>query len=93
MRVPDHGVTPVGDHPVRATRETAHVAGVQVAVHERPGQGATVASDRAAPPGPGRPRFFAAYHEILPPHPDWREHCALLHLRELLNVLTQDGAA
>jgi fructosamine-3-kinase len=36
-------------------------------------------------------RFFAAYHEILPPHPGWREHLELLNLRELLCVLFQGG--
>lgn len=32
-------------------------------------------------------RFFAAYHEIHPPEPGWREHLELLNLRELLAVL------
>jgi fructosamine-3-kinase len=31
--------------------------------------------------------FFSAYHDIRPPQPDWRDHLALLHLRELLSVL------
>ncbi|MBC6460816.1 fructosamine kinase family protein [Actinomadura sp. HBU206391] len=40
---------------------------------------------------PGLDRFFAAYQEIRPLHPGWREHLELLHLRELLCVLFQTG--
>jgi fructosamine-3-kinase len=31
--------------------------------------------------------FFSAYQELRPPEPGWRDHFALLHLRELLSVL------
>jgi fructosamine-3-kinase len=31
--------------------------------------------------------LFSAYHEIRPPDRDWRDHLALLHLRELLSVI------
>jgi fructosamine-3-kinase len=37
--------------------------------------------------------FFAAYHEIRPPEPDWREHLRVLHLREHLCVLSQGDPA
>jgi fructosamine-3-kinase len=42
-----------------------------------------------AAPGRARAaaRFLAAYHEIRPPEPGWREHLELLHLRELLSLL------
>lgn len=37
----------------------------------------------------GPQRFFAAYHEIRPPAAaDWREQLRLVHLRELLSVLS-----
>lgn len=36
----------------------------------------------------GPERFFAAYHEVLPPaSADWRDQLRLVHLRELLSVL------
>jgi fructosamine-3-kinase len=38
-------------------------------------------------PTPGR--FFDAYHELRPPEPGWRDQLRLLHLRELLCVLSQ----
>jgi fructosamine-3-kinase len=31
--------------------------------------------------------FFSAYQELRPAEPGWRDHFALLHLRELLSVL------
>ncbi len=34
-------------------------------------------------------RFFAAYHEIHPAAPDWRDHLLLVHLREMLCVIAQ----
>ncbi|MEN3358080.1 MAG: hypothetical protein V7637_2062 [Mycobacteriales bacterium] len=34
-------------------------------------------------------RFFAAYHEIHPAEPGWREHMLLVHLREMLCVIAQ----
>jgi fructosamine-3-kinase len=34
-------------------------------------------------------RLFAAYHEIRPAEPGWRDHLLVLHLRELLCVLSQ----
>lgn len=34
-------------------------------------------------------RLFAAYHELRPPEPDWRDHLLLLHLRELLCMISQ----
>jgi fructosamine-3-kinase len=37
-------------------------------------------------------RFFAAYHEIHPPVPDWQERMQLLNLRELLSVIAHFGA-
>jgi fructosamine-3-kinase len=36
-------------------------------------------------------RFFAAYHEIHPPVPGWRERMELLNLKELLSVIGQLG--
>jgi hypothetical protein len=40
--------------------------------------------------GPSAPdRFFAAYHEVRPAEPGWRDHLLLLHLRELLCLLSQ----
>jgi fructosamine-3-kinase len=33
--------------------------------------------------------FFAAYHEVRPPEPGWRDHMRILHLREHLCVLSQ----
>lgn len=42
-----------------------------------------------APQSPGR--FFAAYHEIHPPHPGWQQRMRLLHLRELLSLLAIYG--
>jgi fructosamine-3-kinase len=36
-------------------------------------------------------RFFAAYHEIHPPQPGWRQRMHLLHLRELLSLLAIYG--
>lgn len=35
------------------------------------------------------PPFFAAYHEVRPPEPGWRDHYRVLHLREHLCVLAQ----
>jgi fructosamine-3-kinase len=35
--------------------------------------------------------FFAAYHEIHPPEPGWRERMELLNLRELLSVVAHFG--
>jgi fructosamine-3-kinase len=37
-------------------------------------------------------RFFAAYHEVRPPEPGWRERMELLNLRELLSVVAHFGA-
>jgi fructosamine-3-kinase len=37
-------------------------------------------------------RFFDAYHEIRPAEPGWRDHLRVLHLRELLCLLTQGQA-
>lgn len=37
-------------------------------------------------------RFFAAYHEMRPPEPGWRERMELLNLRELLSVVAHFGA-
>jgi fructosamine-3-kinase len=36
-------------------------------------------------------RFFAAYHEVHPPEPGWRDRLELLHLRELLSALAHYG--
>jgi len=36
-------------------------------------------------------RFFAAYHELRPPEPGWRERMELLNLRELLCMLAHFG--
>ncbi|ADB34751.1 aminoglycoside phosphotransferase [Kribbella flavida DSM 17836] len=36
-------------------------------------------------------RFFAAYHELRPPEPGWRERMGLLYLRELLSVVAHFG--
>ncbi|GAA3578273.1 fructosamine kinase family protein [Kribbella ginsengisoli] len=36
-------------------------------------------------------RFFAAYHEVHPPEPGWRERMRLLNLRELLSVVAHFG--
>jgi fructosamine-3-kinase len=33
------------------------------------------------------PAFFAAYAEVRPLHPDWREHARILNLRQLLAML------
>ncbi|WP_405058541.1 fructosamine kinase family protein [Kribbella sp. NBC_01505] len=35
--------------------------------------------------------FFAAYHELRPPEPGWRERMELLNLRELLSVVAHFG--
>ena len=35
--------------------------------------------------------FFAAYHELRPPEPGWRDRLQLLNLRELLSVLAHFG--
>ena len=35
--------------------------------------------------------FFAAYHELRPPEPGWRDRFQLLNLRELLSVLAHFG--
>ena len=35
--------------------------------------------------------FFAAYHEIRPPEPGWRDRLQLLNLRELLSVVAHFG--
>jgi fructosamine-3-kinase len=45
----------------------------------------------SGPPVPDR--FFAAYHELRPPEPGWRDHLFLLHLRELLCLLSQGETA
>lgn len=37
-------------------------------------------------------RFFAAYHEIRPPEPGWRDHLEILYLRELLCLIAQGHA-
>jgi fructosamine-3-kinase len=37
-------------------------------------------------------RFFAAYHEVHPPEPGWRERMQLLNLRELLSMVAHFGA-
>jgi hypothetical protein len=41
---------------------------------------------------PALDRLFAAYHEVHPPEPGWREHLRLLHLRELLSLVGQGRA-
>jgi fructosamine-3-kinase len=33
--------------------------------------------------------FFAAYHELRPAEPGWRDHLLLFHLRELLCMIAQ----
>jgi len=38
-------------------------------------------------------RLFSAYHEIHPPDPGWREHLELIHIRELLCVVSQGRPA
>ncbi|AYG05258.1 aminoglycoside phosphotransferase [Gryllotalpicola protaetiae] len=35
--------------------------------------------------------FFAAYQELRPLHPDWREHARILHLREWLSMVATFG--
>lgn len=35
--------------------------------------------------------FYAAYHELRPPEPEWRDRFQLLNLRELLSVLAHFG--